>query len=86
MPADRITVEYVIAKGGGTVALSKLLGVARTTVLDWKRTNTIPGSRVAQISAALGIPADRLLTIVQGPRSSGSSGVAQQCKSERAAA
>jgi len=65
-----VTVQSLILRAGGAVALSKRLGVARTTVLDWRRTGLIPGSRVAQIAVAFNIPADQLLPIVQGPRSS----------------
>lgn len=68
MKAKSVDVAALIERAGGTVALSKRLGVARTTVLDWKRANTIPGSRVAQIAAEFGISADDLLPIVQGPR------------------
>ena len=67
-----VTVQSLILKAGGAVALSERLGVARTTVLDWKRTGLIPGGRLAQIALAFNIPADQLLPIVQGPRSSGS--------------
>jgi hypothetical protein len=69
MPTQ-ITVQALIDKAGGVVPLGKRLGVARTTVLDWKKNNLIPGSRIVQISQALDVPACDLLPIVQGPRSS----------------
>lgn len=64
-----ITVDALIERAGGPAKLGQMLGVARTTVLDWRRTKTIPGNRVPQISAVFGISADDLLGIVQRPRS-----------------
>jgi len=65
----KLSVDNLIAKAGGVIPLARLLGVARTTVYDWKRTGIIPGTRVAQISRALSVPAAELLPIVQQPRS-----------------
>lgn len=62
---SEMDVQALIAKAGGTVALAGMLGVARTTVLDWRRTGLIPGNRIGQISAALDIPVDDLLPLVQ---------------------
>ena len=61
-------VQTLIDKAGSVVDLATRLSVARTTVLDWKRTNNIPGNRVAQISEELDIPADQLLPLVQPPK------------------
>jgi hypothetical protein len=61
-------VQGLIDMAGGTVELAARLGVARTTVLDWKRFGRIPGNRVGQIALAFGIPADDLLPLVQMPR------------------
>ena len=61
-------VSKLIEKAGGPVELGGMLGVSRTTVLGWRKENTIPGNRVAQISAVLNIPPDELLPIVQAPR------------------
>lgn len=65
-----MNVSTLIDRAGGVVELAQRLSVARTTVLDWRRTGMIPGNRVAQISAAFSIPADDLLPIVQPPRTS----------------
>lgn len=61
-------VETLIVAAGGPAKLAKRLGVARTTVLDWRRSERIPGNRVAQIASEFKIPADDLLPIVQPPR------------------
>jgi len=61
-------VQSLIDHAGGTAELASLLGVARTTVLDWKRDGLIPGSRLAQICSVFGIPPEELLPIVQPPR------------------
>ena len=60
-----ITVQGLIDKAGGVVPLGKRLGVARTTVLDWRKSGTIPGGRIKQISRELGVSACDLLPIVQ---------------------
>ena len=64
----RLSVQDLIDVAGGIIPLSEVLCCARTTVYDWKRTNTIPGSRIAQISRELSIPAADLLPLAQGPR------------------
>lgn len=61
-------VAAIIAKSGGPVELARRLGVARTTVLDWRKAGLIPGSRVAQIATELDIPAQDLIAIAQPPR------------------
>jgi transcriptional regulator with XRE-family HTH domain len=58
-------VQTLIEKAGTAVELANRLGVARTTVLDWRRIGSIPGNRVTQISAEFDIPVDLLLTMVQ---------------------
>ena len=63
----KITVQCLIDKAGGVVPLGKRLGVARTTVLDWRRTGTIPGSRLKQISREMGLAPCELLPIVHDP-------------------
>jgi DNA-binding Xre family transcriptional regulator len=63
-------VQSLIEKAGGTVELANLLGVARTTVLDWKRDGLIPGSRLVQICAVLDVSPKELFPIVQPPRQS----------------
>jgi hypothetical protein len=68
--ASRLTVQGLIDSVGGAGKLAERLDCARTTVLDWRRTNTIPGSRIAQISGALGIPPALLLPLAQPPRRS----------------
>jgi transposase-like protein len=61
-------VEDIISRAGGTVELAKRLGVHRTTVLDWRRDGRLPGSRIGQISEALGIAAADLAKITYPPR------------------
>lgn len=61
-------VQTLIDKAGSVPELAALAGVARTTVLDWKRTGYVPGNRVAQISKALDLPAEDVLKLVQPPR------------------
>ena len=68
MVRHALSVQDLIDAAGGVIPLSELLGVARTTVYDWKRTNTIPGSRLGQISVQLNIPPSDLIAITQGPR------------------
>jgi predicted site-specific integrase-resolvase len=63
-----LSVDDLIEMAGGIIPLGRRLGVARTTIHDWKRLGVIPGTRVAQISRELCVPADRLLPIVQAPR------------------
>jgi hypothetical protein len=64
-----ISVQDLIEMAGGSAhLLGQRLGVARTTVLDWRRLNAIPGSRIAQVSAEFSIPPADLLPLVQGPR------------------
>jgi hypothetical protein len=58
-------IQALIEKAGGVPALGKRLGVARTTVLDWKRDGKIPGNRVAQIAAELKVDAGELLPLVR---------------------
>lgn len=60
-------VHELIARAGGVQQLADKLGVARTTVLDWRVAGLIPGSRVAQIALALKISPKRLLPIVRPP-------------------
>jgi hypothetical protein len=66
--ATRLTVQCLIDRAGGTIPLAERLACARTTILGWRRTNSIPGSRIAQISGKLGIPSARLLHLAQPPR------------------
>lgn len=61
-------IQSLIDEAGSVVGLADRLGVARTTVLDWKRTGLIPGNRVAQISREFEIPAEKLLPLVQAPK------------------
>jgi DNA-binding transcriptional regulator YdaS (Cro superfamily) len=63
-----MNVEALIERAGSTVLLAQRLGVARTTVLDWKRAGAIPGNRVSQIARALKIPPEKLLPLVQPPK------------------
>jgi hypothetical protein len=63
-----LSVNDLIEMAGGIIPLSLRLGVARTTIHDWKRLGVIPGMRIAQISSEMGVPAADLLPLVQGPR------------------
>lgn len=59
-------VHTLISTAGGVGKLATLLGVSHSTVCDWKRVGHIPGRRLPQVVAALGInPAD-LLGLVHG--------------------
>ena len=71
-----LTVAALIEQAGGVVQLARALGVSRTTVIGWRTAGAVPGSRIPQIAATFGIPADQLLSLIQGPRSSGSSSTA----------
>jgi len=68
--AARLTVQSLIDRAGGAIRLAERLDCARTTVLDWRRTNSLPGSRIAQISVEMGIPPAHLLHLAQPPRRS----------------
>jgi hypothetical protein len=63
-----VDIQFLIDKAGGVMALAAKAGVARTTVLDWRKTGFIPGNRVATISAALKVPVKDVLTLVQPPK------------------
>ena len=63
-----MTVQDLIDMAGGIIPLGDRLGVARTTIHDWKRLGVIPGTRIAQISRELNVPAADLLPLVQLPR------------------
>ena len=60
-------VQTLIDRAGGLSALMTKLGVARTTVLDWKRTGYIPANRVAQISAKLNLPLADVVKLAPEP-------------------
>lgn len=61
-------VQELIDSAGGVLRLAAIAGVARTTVLDWRKTGFIPGGRIVAISAALGLPPEDLLGLVQPAR------------------
>ena len=61
-------VHGLIEKAGGVQQLADRLGVARTTVIDWRVAGMIPGSRLAQIAATLKISPRVLLPIVRPPK------------------
>jgi hypothetical protein len=61
-------VQSIIDRAGGIPKLMDKLGVARTTILGWKASNTIPAARVAQISHELKLPSDELLPLASQPR------------------
>ena len=61
-------VQTLIDSAGSPAKLGHKLGVARTTVLDWRKSGFIPGNRVAQISDVFRIPATDLLPLVQPPK------------------
>jgi hypothetical protein len=60
-------VQTIIDRAGGMQRLMARLGVARTTILDWKRTGTIPATRVAQISEELRLPLRDVVKLASGP-------------------
>jgi hypothetical protein len=61
-------VQSLIDAAGGVAQLMARLGVARTTILDWKRTGTIPANRVAQISDTLGLPLESIVKLAPPPK------------------
>lgn len=61
-------VQTLIDSAGGVLRLAAIAGVARTTILDWRKTGFIPGNRIAAISGALGLPPEDLLGLVQPAR------------------
>lgn len=63
-----MNVQALIDAAGGVRPLGTRLGVARTTILDWKRTGFIPANRVAQISATLGLPLEDVVKLAPPPR------------------
>jgi len=65
-----LTVDALIEMAGGIIPLGQRLGVARTTIYDWKRDGVIPGTRIGQISREFNLLADDLVPIAQGPRAS----------------
>jgi hypothetical protein len=60
-------VQALIDKAGGEPEFQALCDVARTTVLDWKRTGQIPASRLPHISATLGVPLDDVIKLASPP-------------------
>ncbi len=61
-------VQHIIDRAGGIPKLMDRLGVARTTILGWKATNTIPATRVVQISQELNLSSTELLKLATPPR------------------
>lgn len=61
-------VQTLIDKAGGEPQFQALCKVARTTVLDWKRTGFLPANRIAQISAALNVPLEEVIKLAPPPR------------------
>ena len=61
-------VPALIERAGGRRQFQELIGVARTTILDWERLNRIPAGRVAQISEALSLPVEDVIKLASGPR------------------
>ena len=60
-------VQTLIDKAGGRPKFQELIGVARTTVLDWERLGRIPANRVAQISQALDLPLADVIRLAPEP-------------------
>lgn len=58
----------LISHAGGMKPLMAKLGVARTTIIDWKRSGTIPANRVAQISEALSLPVNEVVKLAPMPK------------------
>lgn len=58
-----MNMQALIEKAGGVVDLATLSGVARTTVLDWKRTGLLPANRISRISDALSVPIEDLVKL-----------------------
>jgi len=63
-----VDIQTLIDKAGGVQALASKLGVARTTVLDWRRTGFIPANRVGQISSTLRIAVAQVQKLAPGPK------------------
>jgi len=61
-------VQTIIDAAGGEPQLGTKLRVARTTILDWKRSGTIPANRVAQISEELGLPLEEVVKLAPKPK------------------
>lgn len=60
-------IQTLIDRAGGEAEFRALCDVARTTVLDWKRTGQIPASRIPGISEALGIPLGDIIGLASPP-------------------
>lgn len=56
-------IHTLIDLAGGEPKFRAICDVARTTVLDWKRTGQLPANRIAQISAALNVPLEDLIKL-----------------------
>jgi hypothetical protein len=78
-----VDIQILIDKAGGVAHLGSRVGVARTTVLDWKRTGFVPGNRVRQISAALKIFTKEVLKLVRPPKVRGMAAVPKPKRSAR---
>lgn len=61
-------VQTLINRAGGEQRFRALFKVARTTVLDWKRTGFLPANRIAQISEALDVPLEEVIKLAPEPR------------------
>lgn len=61
-------VQTLIDKAGGVTKFAVKMGVSHCSVLDWKRDNRLPGSRVAQVSAVLGVPLEDVASLASPPR------------------
>ena len=60
-------IPTLIEMAGGPDRLADRLGIARTTIYDWKRLGFVPGNRIPQISSELGIAAADLMPLVRTP-------------------
>lgn len=69
-------IQTLIDKAGGERDFQVLCDVARTTVLDWKRSGHVPANRVAQISAALDLPIEEVIKLAPPPAQRRSRGAA----------
>lgn len=67
-PMRRLTVDDIVDTAGGPQALAHRLGCGRTTIFDWKRSGRLPGTRLAQICAAMDLQPGDVIHLAAGPR------------------
>jgi DNA-binding transcriptional regulator YdaS (Cro superfamily) len=63
--AMAIDIHALIERAGGVGKAAAALNVSHPTICDWKKSGFVPGSRVVQISHALGVSIEDVSKLVK---------------------